>query len=170
MGRASRLSRFVGTFIVSLVLTGGVLLLLLRGPAALGDTAPVGEPRTGTGTRAGFELEVVSRDGTRFGVTVGAEGRECEALGPSSFLGEVCRLTTLVDGPHIAATARGALSDDGNAAAEAIIWRGVLSQDVAFCEDSGLTDGHLASCVDAVEGGQRVVSDSNVTVSITAGS
>ena len=164
MGRRS-LTKFVIALVATLVFGGATLAIVanqrLSGHATQArPTAAAWRPYTLEWRR--------SSDQTFRQTAIGNDGTGCEAVVDSDLLYRSCVLATNLDPAIIASEAFGRINVEATPSLEAVIWRGILSNDAGVCARAGLSGPFLAECQSAVEARQRTVTDHGLTVRIGA--
>ena len=162
MGRHS-LIRFVAALAVTLVLGGTALWVA----TSQRSTAQSTKHRPTPATSQAYVLAWRSGDSGPFQqAVIDKDGADCEVIQASNFLYRACVLATNVDPAIIASEAFGHINMDPTPSLEAVIWRGILSQNTGVCPRAGLRDDALDECMKAVDAGRRTVTDRTVTVRI----
>lgn len=162
MGRRF-LVRFVAALVTTLVIGGFALLVLTfqRSVQPGRERPPLGSPSEPyalewrVGNAAPFREARIAQDGAG-----------CEVLEASRVLYKACRMTTNLDPRVIAGEAFGRINLEPTPALEALIWRGILSDDQTVCARGGLVEHFLEVCERAVADGVRTTTDRHVTVRI----
>jgi hypothetical protein len=156
-------------FLVALLVTlfvGGIVLTVSR-LQSMGQQ-PVGQ-RPSLAASSSYSLSMrVGEHGPFKDVGVAADGGGCEVLSASDYLYRACVLTTNLDPVVIAGAAFGRINEAPTPAFEALIWRGVLSDDASICAGGGLKPPLLTECLSAVASRGRVASDGGATVRVSS--
>ena len=162
MGRRSPI-RFVAALVVTLVL-GGTTLWVVANQRSAQQTTP---HRPTPAPSEAYRLEWRSAESAQFReVLIAKDGAGCEILDASELLRKVCVLATNVDSAMIATDAYGRINSGPTPALEAVMWRGIVSGDTGVCARAGLREQFLNDCVTTVEGGERTITDGDLTVRV----
>ena len=162
MGRRFQI-KFVAALVITLALGGSALWVM----AIQRSTGQTPQQRPTVSPSEPYLLEWRRGDSALFQEAhIGKDGAGCEVVQASDLLYKACVLTTNLEPAVIASEAFGHLNSAPTPSLEALIWRGILSDDISVCPRAGLMDRYLDDCTRAVGAGRRTVTDQDLTVRV----